>query len=144
MEIAKLPKATEGELSNTSSVREELLHNFESGEEYRHAFVEEKIRTSVAAQIKTIREQRQLTQPEFAKKLGKSQSWVSRLEDPNQSVPTVPSLLTVARAFDVDLDIRFGRFSDLLQQLEAMTPESLEVPSFSDELTSAKGQESDY
>jgi transcriptional regulator with XRE-family HTH domain len=135
-EIARLPKLTDDESQSTSSVREELLDNFKTGREYRHAFVEEKIRTSIAAQIRAIREQRGLTQPDFARELEKSQSWVSRLEDPNQPPPTVPSLLKVAEAFDVDLEIRFGRFSDLLRRLDAMTPESFEIPSFQEELAS--------
>jgi transcriptional regulator with XRE-family HTH domain len=133
-ETASLPKPTSEGSQNTSSVWEELLHNFKTGKEYRHAFVEEKVRTSIAIQIKTMREQRPWTQPEFAKEMGKSQSWVSRLEDPNQSPPTIPSLLKVAESFDVDLEIRFSPFSELLRRLDATTPESFEVPSFGEEL----------
>ena len=43
---------------------------------------------------------------------------------------------SVAEAFDVDLDIRFAKFSDLLPRLGSMTPLSFEVPSFEDELAS--------
>jgi transcriptional regulator with XRE-family HTH domain len=132
----KSRRPTETESVNTSSVKEQLLHNFRNSKEYRHAFVEEKVRTSLAAQIKTIREQRGLSQPELAEAMGKSQSWVSRLEDPNQAPPTIPSLLKAAETFDVDLDIRFVRFSELLNRVESMTSESFEVPSFGDELAS--------
>ena len=113
---------------------EQLLDNFRTGKEYRHAFVEEKVRTSIAAQIKAIREQQKLKQPEFAGILHKSQSWVSRLEDPNQPPPTIPSLLQVAEAFDVDLEVRFGSFSELLDRLDQMTADSLEVPNFAEDL----------
>jgi transcriptional regulator with XRE-family HTH domain len=75
-----------------------------------------------------------MTQPEFAQLIGKSQSWVSRLEDPNQAPPTIPSLLKVAEAFDVDLEIHFSGFSALLERLDAVTPESLVAPSFREEL----------
>lgn len=137
METEYLLNPTQGESSSIpSSVSEQLLENFKSSREYRHAFVEEKTQTSIAAQIKAIREERGLTQPEFAKAMGKSQSWVSRLEDPNQPPPTIPSLLAVAETFDVDLDVSFGRFSELLRRLENMTPESFEVPSFDEELKS--------
>jgi transcriptional regulator with XRE-family HTH domain len=129
-----LPRPIQDESRSTSSVSEQLLENFKISREYRHAFVEEKTRTGIAAQIKAIREERSLKQPEFAKAMSKSQSWVSRLEDPNQPPPTIPSLLAVAEAFDVDLEIRFGRFSELLRRLDTITPESLEVPSFEEEL----------
>lgn len=135
-ETDNLLKETDVELQHTSSVPMQLLDNFRSSEEYRHAFVEEKVRTTVASQIHALRTTRGMTQPEFAQLLGKSQSWVSRLEDPNQPPPTIPSLLQVAEAFDVDLEIRFERFSSLLRRLDTMTPESLEVPSFKEELAS--------
>jgi hypothetical protein len=122
------------ESSPTSSLKAQLLHNLKDSKEYRRAFVEEKVRTQLAVQIKTIREQRQMGRTIFAVLLGKVYSWVFRLEDPNQAPPTVPSLLNVADVFDVDLDIKFRRFSDLLNQIEYMGPESLKVPSFEEEL----------
>ena len=65
--------------------------------------------------------------------LNKSQSWVSRLEDPNKTIPTIPTLLLLAKAFDVDLDVRFGPFSRMLHQLSGLTPEGFQVPSFDEE-----------
>jgi transcriptional regulator with XRE-family HTH domain len=121
-------------LNNTYSVKRQLLDNFTNSKEYRHAFVEEKVRTQLAIQIKTIREQRPLTRPEFAALLEKAPSWVFRLEDPNQPPPTISTLLQVAEAFDVDLEISFKSFSDLLNRLERLTPESFEVASFEEEL----------
>jgi transcriptional regulator with XRE-family HTH domain len=118
----------------TSSVKADLLHNLRSSKVYRHAFVEERVRTQLAIQIKTIREQRRMSRPTFARLLRKAASWVFRLEDPNQAAPTIPSLLNAAGAFDVDLDIRFRRFSELLNQMEGMGPKSFEVPSFEEEI----------
>jgi transcriptional regulator with XRE-family HTH domain len=112
------------------------MESLKSGKEYRQAFVEEKVRTSIAAQIHAMRTRAKggMTQPDFARRMGKSQSWVSRLEDPNQPPPTIASLLKVAEAFDVDLEIRFGSFSAMLHRLDEMTPESLEAASFTEEL----------
>jgi transcriptional regulator with XRE-family HTH domain len=118
---------------NTTSVREQLLDSFRTSAEYRHAFVEEKIRSGLAVQIKAIREQRGESQTSFAHMLNKSQSWVSRLEDPNAAIPTIPTLLIVARAFDVDLEVRFAPFSKLLDRLSALTPDSFPVPKFEDD-----------
>ena len=118
----------------TTSVRDQLLDNFRASKSYRHAFVEEKVRTAIAAQIKAIREQRGMKRPELADLMDKSPSWVFRLEDPNQSPPTISTLLQVAEAYDVDLNISFDSFSHLLERLDGMTPGSLEVPSFDEEL----------
>lgn len=117
-----------------SSVGSQLLDSFKSSKEYRHAFVEEKVRTQLAIQIKTMREDRRIGRPEFAALMDKAPSWVFRLEDPNQSPPTISTLLKVAEAFDVDLEIRFRRFSGLLKQLERLTAESFGVPSFEEEI----------
>jgi len=130
----KSPNPIDTESQNTSSVWGQLFQNFRTGKEYRHAFVEEKVRTSIAAQIKAIREHQRMKQPDFAEKLHKSQSWVSRLEDPNQAAPTIPSLLQVAEAFDVDLEVRFDRFSELLDRMDQMAEGSLQVPNFKEEL----------
>ena len=122
--------------SNTmSSVKAQLLGNFRTSKEYRHAFVEEKVRTQLAVQIKAIREQRDMTRPSFARVMHKAPSWVFRLEDPNQAPPTISTLLRVAEAFDVDLDISFRRFSDLLNRIDRMTPESFQVPCFEEEVS---------
>jgi transcriptional regulator with XRE-family HTH domain len=117
-----------------SSVKVQLLNNFKGSKEYRHAFVEEKVRTQLAVQIRTIREQRAMGRPEFADLMKKAPSWVFRLEDPNQPPPTISTLLQVAEAFDIDLDISFRSFSRLLDQIDQMGPDSFSVPSFEEEV----------
>jgi transcriptional regulator with XRE-family HTH domain len=132
--IEELFRQTQVGSHPTSSVKNEILENFKSSKEYRHAFVEEKVRTQLAIQTKTIREQREMSRPTLAGLMGKANSWVFRLEDPNQSPPTIPTLLKVAEAFDVDLEISFRPFSRLLNRLEYMTADSFAVPSFDDEV----------
>jgi transcriptional regulator with XRE-family HTH domain len=130
MSAEKSQRKTGHESGGTSSVRAELLDSFKTGKDYRHAFVEEKVRSHIAAQIRALREERGLTQPELAAMMDKTQSWVSRLEDANQPPPTIMSLLQVAEAFDVDFEISFSPFSKLLDRLSTMTPDSLKVPGF--------------
>src|SRR5258708_23987554 len=132
--IEELFRQTQVGSHHTSSVKNEILENLKSSKEYRHAFVEEKVRTQLAIQTKTIREQRGMSRPTFEKLMRKVNSWVFRLEDPNQSPPTIPTLLKEAEAFDVDLEISFRPFSHLLNRLEHMTAESFAVPSFDDEV----------
>ena len=116
-----------------SSVGNQILENFKTSKEYRHAFVEEKVRTWIAGQIKAIREHQGIKRPELARMMGKSPSWVFRLEDANQPPPTISTLLQVAEAYDVDLDIRFTPFSALINDLDRISPNSFTVPSFSEE-----------
>ena len=130
----KLYWPTEAEFASTSSLKNQLLQSLKTSDEYRYSFVEEKIQSGLAAQIRAIREQRELDPKQFADKLGKKVSWVYRLEDPNQPPPTIPSLLEVARAYDVDLEVRFRPFSAFLNETDNLSTKSLEVASFKDEL----------
>jgi transcriptional regulator with XRE-family HTH domain len=142
-ETEKSSSQTTAELWSTPSAEApqslalQLLENFRGSKEYRHAFVEEKVRTHVAAQIRAIREQRGISRPELARMMGKAPSWVFRLEDPNQPPPTIPTLLQVAEAYDVDLHVNFGPFSTMLRRLETLVSDDLEVPSFDEEFTNS-------
>src|SRR5580692_114591 len=113
MTTENLPWPTLPALPNTS-LKRQIFQSLKTDEDYRYAFVEERIQTGLAAQIHTIREQRGLDPKRFAEKLGKKVSWVYRLEDPNQPPPTIPSLIDVAKAYDCDLDVRFRPFSETL------------------------------
>jgi hypothetical protein len=63
-----------------------------------------------------------------------AQERISILEDPNaESKPTLNTLLRVAAAFDVGLDVRFVPFSTVLTRATSATPKQLEVPSFEEE-----------
>lgn len=122
------------ESAGTSSIKQQMLQSFQTGREYRHSFVEEAIRSRIAAQIKTIRERRNWDYKKFAEEIDKKVSWAYRLEDPNTAPPTIPTLLQVAEAFDVGLDVRFRSFSELLDDVTTLSPESFSVPSFEQEL----------
>lgn len=67
MVIEKSPLPTVNESANTSSVGDQLLQSLKSSRSYRHAFVEEKVRSNIAAQISANREQRGMKQPELAR-----------------------------------------------------------------------------
>src|SRR2546425_1254016 len=112
MQIEKSSFQIEAGSPDTFSVRDQLIQSLKTSKEYRHAFVGETIRSSLAAQIKAMRERMpSMTQKKFGELLGKSQPWVARLEDPNAALPTLSTLLSVARACDVDLQVRFAPFS---------------------------------
>ena len=117
-----------------SSIEEQLLEGLRSSAEYREGFIEESIRARLTAQIHTLREDRGWDLKTFAEKLGKKLSWTYRLEDPNSANPTIPTLMEIAAAFGVGLDVRFRRFSELLDEAAHLTPASFSVPSFDTEL----------
>jgi transcriptional regulator with XRE-family HTH domain len=120
--------------ANISSIKQQVLEALKSSSEYRHAFIEEAIRSRLTAQINAMRIAEGWDYRAFAEKLGKKLSWAYRLEDPNSSAPTIPTLLEVAEVFDIGLDVRFRRFSELLDDATTLTPGSFLVPSFNSEL----------
>ncbi|HKZ02396.1 MAG: hypothetical protein A2W35_06545 [Chloroflexi bacterium RBG_16_57_11] len=98
-----------------SKTRNALRKNFEN-RAYRRAFVEESIRTGIAAQIAALREQRHLTQTDLAVCMQTTRSWIFRLEDPNQPPPTIQTILRVADALDVAVDVQFLPFSEFIEK----------------------------
>ncbi|MBI3939358.1 MAG: helix-turn-helix transcriptional regulator [Acidobacteria bacterium] len=119
---------------STFSVTDQLLQSFRASKVYRHAFVEEKVRTAIAAQIRAVREQRGFdSQTKLALEMGKTPSWISRLENPNQPPPTISTLLELAKVFDVDLNVEFAPFSEMLHKLDGLSPDSFLVPDFQTE-----------
>ena len=63
-----------------------------------------------------------------------AQERISILEDPNSDTkPTLNTLLRLAAAFDVGLDVRFVSFTKVLDGSFGNDPKSLEVQSFGDD-----------
>jgi len=118
------------ESASTSSIKRKILHSLRTSKEYRHAFADEAIRSRLTTQVKTMREQRGWDYKQFAEELKKKVSWTYRLEDPNAALPTLPTLLQAAEAFDVVLDVRFRSFSEFLGDVSNLKPSSFEVASF--------------
>jgi len=103
--------------------------------DYRIAFVRERVRSSVALQIRALREQRSgMTQKQLGDAIGKAQTWISVLEDPEYGKMSVATLLSLAGAFDTDLEIKFRPFSKALNELTKQNATYFEVRSFAEEL----------
>ena len=82
--------------------------------------------TAVAAQIKTLREQRGLTQEQLATAIGTKQTGVSRFENVNYSSWKTDTLRKLARALGVRLKISFEDFGSLLNDVERFNKDSLQ------------------
>jgi len=113
-----------------SSLENELR---QEDEEYRYAYAEDFLNTSVATQIRVIREQRGLTQEELAQKIGTKQAGISRLENVNYSAWKTETLRKIARALKVRLKITFETFGSLVDEAETFSRENLERPTFEDD-----------
>jgi transcriptional regulator with XRE-family HTH domain len=135
MSAERLLTTTRAESAGTISARQQLLQSFRD-REYRHAFVNERLRSSVALQIRALREARTMTQTQLGEAIGMAQTWVSKLENPEYGRMTVATLLRLAEAFDTDLEIKFRPFSRTLDSLPTQGPEYFLVPSFDEEFGS--------
>lgn len=117
---------------STNSDRRQFFEKFKD-KAYRDLFIAEHIYTRLPIKIRGLREQRGWSQKELGKKIGMAQAWVSKLEDPTYGKYTIATLLRLASAFDVGLDIDFRTFSEILDKALALTPESFEVDNFTDD-----------
>jgi transcriptional regulator with XRE-family HTH domain len=94
-------------------------------EEARYSYAETFLNAFVSAQIKTLREDRELSQEEAAELIGTKQSGISRLESVNYSSWKVDTLRKIARAFGVRLRISFEEFGTLPEEVARFNRESL-------------------
>lgn len=112
-----------------SDLRENLKSEFED-EDYRYSYAESFLNSKIAAQIKTLREQRVKTQAELAELIGTKQSGFSRFEDVNHSVWKTATLWKIARGLGVRLDVSFKTFGSLIHDKENFNKQALECPTF--------------
>lgn len=115
----------------TNSVSGQLITKL-SDKQYRDAFAAEGIYSVLPLKIWSLREQRKLSQRELGDKIGVTQAWVSKLEDPNYGKLTLSTLLRLASAFDVGLEVDFVPFSKILGNAST-APESFQVASFAED-----------
>lgn len=122
-----------------STKRSEIIRSL-AGKEYRDAFVEAEINTTLPFQIRAMRSSRGWTQTELAQRTGQKQKTISDFENPNYGRLTLTSLKRLASAYDVALVVRFAPFSELVDWTVSMSKPRMEVPSFEqDEFSEAAG-----
>jgi transcriptional regulator with XRE-family HTH domain len=119
---------------NTSLVKRDLLNSLKD-REFREAFNEENVYTGICFQIRVLREQREKSQKQLGQLAEMAQERISILEDPNaETKPTIATLLRLADACGVGLDVRFVPFSTVLDRSVHTDAKYLEVESFDKEL----------
>jgi transcriptional regulator with XRE-family HTH domain len=91
-------------------------HGFRASDEARTVYgfyVEGHVKGGIAYQIQALREKSGLNQKDFGNQIGKPQSVVSRLESTEYGSVSVETLLDVAKALDVALQVRFSNYVEM-------------------------------
>src|SRR5581483_4156307 len=117
-------------MNQSEEYRQKLKKELKSDPEYRYAYAEDFLNTSIATQIRVIREQRDMTQGALGDAIGTKQEGISRLENVNHSSWKTETLNKIARALDVRLRITFETFGTLLDDDENFSRHSLQRPAF--------------
>jgi transcriptional regulator with XRE-family HTH domain len=91
----------------------------------------------IAYQIQALREKTGLNQTDFAKKIGKKQSVVSRLEDTEYGRVTVQTLLDIACALDIALVVKFASYPDFLFQTRDASVSALQPQTIQESIAAA-------
>jgi transcriptional regulator with XRE-family HTH domain len=100
---------------------------------FRESFVKAELKNNLTLQIRLNRKHRGLSQNQLAEKIGSTQSAVSRIEDPAYGNFTINTLLDIANAFDIGLQIKFVPFTKLIGEHNSWEPHKTIVESFSEE-----------
>jgi transcriptional regulator with XRE-family HTH domain len=100
-------------------------------QERREAYMEASVEQGIAWQIKINREKRGLSQSQLATLLDTKQPAISRLEDPDYGAHSLDTLLSIAKAFDCALQLRFISYSQLAIRSEKLAPDDLYAAPFS-------------
>ena len=103
--------------------------------EYRATYAESFLDTSIATQIRVLREQRGWTQAQLAEKAGMTPSRISALESADSSKWSIGRLKRLARAFDVPLNVMFTLLTDVsgFNRASRERPEFAKDPAFIEE-----------
>jgi len=115
------------------SDKERQIRDSLANREYREALAIEHVNTTLAIQIRMMRENHQWKQSDLAARLGKHQETVSQWENPDYGRHSMTTLKALAAAFDVALLVKFIPFSELVQDMVNLSEIRLSPPSFGEE-----------
>src|ERR1700683_1631174 len=112
--------------------REELVENFRD-KEYRESYAEDFLNTTIATQMRVLREQRGITQSELASAVGTKQTAISRIENVDNSARNIGTLAKIACELGCRLRVSFETYGTLVFESLTFSRESLQRPSFEED-----------
>lgn len=115
-----------------NSKKERMWENLKTPD-FRKQFIDAHVDEGIAFQIRSLRNKKGKTQPEFAQELGVKQPLVSSWENPAYGNYSLNTLKKLAKAFDVGLLVRFVPFSTLIDWTINLTSDVIAPPSFDEE-----------
>ena len=104
---------------------------------YRDAYVASQIRIGLPFQIRALRKAKELTQEQLATKAQMAQPRIPEIERGKRSL-NIDTLLRIASALDVALEVRFVPFGELIRWSESLDPDTFDVDSFDEELEASE------
>jgi transcriptional regulator with XRE-family HTH domain len=116
-------------VNTQSSIAAEL-----SDKQYRDAYVASQLRIGLPMQCRALRESRTWTQPKLAEVAGWSQPRISELERPGERKPNIETLLKLASAFDVALQVRFVPFSQFVDDSDHVDYDNFYIHPFAEDM----------
>jgi transcriptional regulator with XRE-family HTH domain len=105
--------------------------------EYRDGYVASQIAISLPFQIRALRRSRGWTQAQLAEAAGMSQPRIAEIERAGRRRFNIDTLLRIASAFDVGLEVGFAPFGAVVDRAERFDPDAFGVASFEDEVRDA-------
>lgn len=102
-----------------------------ASKDYRHSYLREMTTGWIVHQIKELRNQRGWSQAQLGKEAGKLQSAIARIENLDYGKWNTSTLLELAEAFDVAIEVRFVNWPTFLKSTDDTSPDVMRVPSFS-------------
>ena len=111
-----------------------------SDKEFRAEFVADQVRTRIALLIRALREQFGLSQAQLGELMGKPQSVISRLENPDYGKESLQTLLDVAAAFGLPLLVDIPQWDEWLDAMRRMTKNDFNRSTFEQFCEQAKAR----
>lgn len=109
--------------------------------DYRDAFVASRLKIGLPMQCRALRESREWTQPQLADAAGMTQPRISEIERPGERSLNLETLLRLASAFDVALQVRFVPFSSFVTDDDNVDLDNFHIEPFEEDLSNLEHRE---